>query len=116
MKTSQLITGEQFFKEVFQCFKIDSFKAVSSMDMLLVVHINWEKFLLETKEFGILKDIENFDFFVCTSSKAGIAFKGDLTSEETEQLLRLQKYYKVYYKLKMNEQGEVLNKFFPEDL
>lgn len=108
--------GEQFFKEVFQCFKIDSFKVVSSMEMLSVVQEEWHNFLIETKEFGMLKNIENMDFFVCTSSKVGIGFKGDLTSKEKKQLLRLQKYYKVYYEQNMSAQGGVLNKFFREDL
>ena len=112
MNKSLTINGDQFFNEVFKCFNIDSFSAMASIDMLLVVHQEWHNFLLETKEFGIIKDIENMDFFVCTSSKVGIAFKGDLTSGEKKQLQRLQKYYIIYYNLNMNTQGDVLNKFF----
>jgi len=107
---------EQFFKEVLKCFKLDSFKAVASMDMLLIVQDDWHNYLLETKEFGILKDIENMDFFVCTTSKSGIAFKGDLNKEETERLEQFEELYKHFHRLDMNTQGEVLKKFFPEEV
>tara|TARA_B110000444_G_C18754921_1_gene554617 strand:+ start:589 stop:939 length:351 start_codon:yes stop_codon:yes gene_type:complete len=116
MKKIQPLKGEQFFKEVLKCFNLDCFTAITSMNMLLVVHQEWQNFLIKTTEFGILKDIENMDFFVCKTSKTGIAFKGDLTSEEKEQLLRLQKSYKDYYELNINVQGDVLNKFFPENI
>lgn len=106
--------AEQFFQEVLKCFKLDSFKAVASMDMLLIVQDDWHNYLLETKEFGILKDIENMDFFVCTTSKSGIAFKGDLNKEETEQLELFKNLYKNFYELDMNAQGDVLSNFFPE--
>jgi len=107
--------AEQFFKEVLKCFKLDSFKTVSSMDMLLIVQEEWYNYLLETKEFGILKDIENMDFFVCTTSKSGIAFKGDLNKEETERLEQFKELYKHFHQLDMNAQGDVLKKFFPEE-
>jgi hypothetical protein len=107
--------ADQFFKEVLKCFKLDSFKAVSSMDMLLIVQEEWYNYLLETKEFGILKDIENMDFFVCTTSKSGIAFKGDLNKEEAERLEQFKELYKHFHLLDMNTQGDVLKKFFPEE-
>tara|TARA_B110000116_G_C16405801_1_gene389546 strand:- start:215 stop:559 length:345 start_codon:yes stop_codon:yes gene_type:complete len=107
--------AEEFFKEVLKCFKLDSFKAVTSMDMLLIVQEDWYNYLLETKEFGILKDIENMDFLVCTTSKSGIAFKGDLNKEESERLVQFKKLYKHYHLLDMNTQGDVLKKFFPEE-
>ena len=106
--------AEQFFTEVLSCFKLDSFKAMGSMEMLLIVHDEWHNYLLETKEFGILKDIENMDFFVCTTSKSGIAFKGDLKPEEIEVLHKFEKLYKNFSQLDMNAQGAVLEKFFPE--
>jgi len=108
--------AEQFFKEVLNCFKLDSFKAVASMDMLLIVQDDWYNYLLETKEFGILKDIENMDFFVCTTSKSGIAFKGDLNKEETERLELFKNLYKYFQELDLNAQGDVLKKFFPEEV
>jgi hypothetical protein len=111
----QAIT-EQFFREALTCFKLDSFKAVASMDMLLIVQDDWYNYLLETKEFGILKDIENMDFFVCTTSKSGIAFKGDLNKEETERLELFKNLYKYFQELDMNAQGDVLKKFFPEEV
>lgn len=106
--------AEQFFTEVLSCFKLDSFKAMGSMEMLLIVHDEWHNYLLETKEFGILKNIENMDFFVCTTSKSGIAFKGDLKAEEIEVLNKFEKLYKNFSQLDMNAQGAVLEKFFPE--
>lgn len=106
--------ADQFFKEVLKCFKLDSFKAVASMDMLLIVQEDWHNYLLETKEFGMLKDIENMDFFVCTTSKSGIAFKGVLKKEETERLEQFKELYRHFHQLDMNAQGNVLKKFFPE--
>tara|TARA_B100000780_G_C20852035_1_gene338632 strand:- start:216 stop:560 length:345 start_codon:yes stop_codon:yes gene_type:complete len=106
--------GEHFFIEVLKCFKLDSFKVVPSMDMLLIVQAEWFNYLLETKEFGILKDIDGFDFFVCTTSKSGIAFKGDLTLEEITRLDNFEDLYQSFHMLEMNSQGDVLNKFFPE--
>lgn len=105
--------AEQFFENVLSCFKIDAFKAVSSMDMLLIVQDEWFNYLLETKEFGILKDIEGMDFFVCTTSKSGIAFKGDLTPDEIDRINQLKELYQVFHDLDMNAQGLVLEKFFP---
>jgi len=84
--------------------------------MLLIVQDDWYNYLLETKEFGILKDIENMDFFVCTTSKSGIAFKGDLNKEETERLKQFKELYKHFHLLDMNAQGDVLKKFFPEEI
>ena len=46
--------ARQFFEEVLKCFKIDSFKAVNSMDMLLVVQEEWYNYLMASKEFGLL--------------------------------------------------------------
>ena len=112
---SNTLKAEQFFKETLDCFKLDSFKAVASMDMLLIVQPEWFNYLLETKEFGILKDVEGFDFFVCTTSKSGIAFKGDLNQEELNRIDNLKDLYKFFYELDMNSQGDVLKKFFPED-
>ncbi len=105
--------AEKFFTAVLNCFKIDSFKAVESMDMLLVEQDNWYNYLLETKEFGILKDIEGMDFFVCTTSKSGIAFKGDLNTEEVERIKQFKELYQNFYELDMNAQGAVLEQFFP---
>ena len=51
--------AKQFFIEVLKCFKIDSFKAVESMDMLLITQEKWFNYLLATKEFGIIKDIDH---------------------------------------------------------
>lgn len=110
------VKAEHFFEEVLECFKLDSFKVVASMDMLLIVQKEWHNYLLETKEFGILKDIEGFDFFVCTTSKSGIAFKGDLNQDELERIKNLKDLYKFFYELDINAQGDVLKKFFPEEL
>ena len=108
--------AEQFFKEVLNCFKLDSFKAVASMDMLLIVQEEWYNYLLETKEFGMINNIENMDFFVCTTSKSGIAFKGDLNKEEIECLEQLKRLYKHFHELDMNAQGDILKNFFPEEV
>ena len=54
--------ARQFFKEVLKCFKIDSFKAVNSLDMLLVVQEEWYNFLIASKEFGFINNVENMDF------------------------------------------------------
>ncbi|MDG1850032.1 MAG: hypothetical protein P8I82_06070 [Flavobacteriales bacterium] len=105
--------AEQFFESVLDCFKIDSFKAVGSMDMLLIVQDEWYNYLLETKEFGILKDIEGMDFFVCTTSKSGIAFKGNLNTDEIHRIDRFKEFYQCFYELDMNAQGSILEKFFP---
>lgn len=107
--------AEQFFEEVLNYFKLDSFKVIACMDMLLTVQENWYNYLLETKEFGILKNIEGFDFFVCTTSKSGVAFKGDLNQEEIERLKRFEELYKHFHELDMNAQGDILKKFFPEE-
>lgn len=112
---SNTLKAEEFFKETLSCFKLDSFKAIASMDMLLIVQEQWFNYLLETKEFGILKDIEGLDFFVCTTSKSGIAFRGDLKQEEKEQIEKLNTLYHYFYELDMNDQGDVLKKFFPEE-
>ena len=108
--------AEQFFKEVLNCFKLDSFKAVASMDMLLIVQEEWYNYLLETKEFGMINNIENMDFFVCTTSKSGIAFKGDLNKEEIKCLEQLKRLYKHFHELDMNAQGDVLKIFFPKEV
>ena len=47
--------ARQFFEEVLKCFKIDSFKAVNSVDMLLVVQEEWYNYLMASKEFGFIK-------------------------------------------------------------
>ena len=107
---------EDFFNEVLRCFKIDSFKEKSSIDMLLVLEDHWYNFLIKTKEFGIIKDINQMEFFVCTTSKSGIALNGSLNDTEINQLDLLKKLYAHYFNLNMNEQGVVLNKFFPEKL
>lgn len=107
--------AELFFSEVLSCFKLDSFKAIPSMNMLLIVQTEWFNYLLETKEFGILKDVDGFDFFVCTTSKSGVAFKGELTEEETNRINRFEELYQSFYMLNMNSQGDVLSKFFPEE-
>jgi hypothetical protein len=106
--------AEQFFSEILKCFKLDSFKVVPSMDMLLIVQEEWFNYLLETKEFGMLKDVDGFDFFVCTTSKSGVAFKGDLTKDETDRLENLKNLYQSFFLLEMNSQGDILSKFFPE--
>ena len=106
--------AEMFFAKVLECFKLDSFKAQASMDILLIVHADWFNYLLETKEFGILKDIDGFDFFVCTTSKSGIAFKGALTQEEIDRIKEFERLYKYFFELDMNAQGDVLKSFFPE--
>jgi hypothetical protein len=84
------------------------------LDMLLIIQDQWYKYLLETKEFGLIKDIDGFDFFVCTTSKFGIAFKGNLKEEEKERLYRFEELYEAFYNLDINEQGVILSKFFPE--
>ena len=106
--------AEQFFSEILKCFKLDSFKIVPSIDMLLIVQVEWFNYLIETKEFGMLKDVDGLDFFVCTTSKYGIAFKGDLNQEEIEQLENLKNLYQSFYSLDMNSQGDILSKFFHE--
>ena len=106
--------AEVFFSKVLECFKLDSFKAQTSMDMLLIVHADWYNYLLDTKEFGILKDIDHFDFFVCTTSKSGIAFKGALNKEEIDRINEFERLYKFFFELDMNAQGDVLKSFFPE--
>ena len=65
--------ARQFFKEVLKCFKIDYFKVVNSMDMLLIVQEEWYNYLMASKEFGFINNVENMDFFVCITSKSGIA-------------------------------------------
>jgi hypothetical protein len=112
---AEIAKAEQFFEEALKCFKLDSFKTVASMDMLLIIHEDWHNYLLETKEFGILKDVEGFDFFVCTTSKSGVAFKGGLNNEEMERLKRFEELYKHFHELDMNAQGDILKKFFPEE-
>ena len=77
--------ARQFFEEVLKCFKIDSFKAVNSMDMLLVVQEEWYNYLVASKEFGFINNVENMDFFVCITSKSGIAFKGDLNKMDNDE-------------------------------
>ena len=57
--------ARQFFEEVLKCFKIDSFKAVNSMDMLLIIQEEWYNYLMASKEFGFINNVENMDFFVC---------------------------------------------------
>tara|TARA_B110000438_G_scaffold51005_1_gene51433 strand:- start:1118 stop:1462 length:345 start_codon:yes stop_codon:yes gene_type:complete len=109
------VKAEQFFEEVLTCFKLDSFKVVASMDMLLIVQEEWHNYLLESKEFGMLKNIERFDFLVCTTSKSGVAFKGELNQEEIERLNRFEELYKHFHELDMNAQGDILKKFFPEE-
>ena len=104
--------ARQFFVEVLKCFKIDSFKAVNSLDMLLVVEEKWYNYLMASKEFGLINNIENMDFFVCTTSKSGIAFKGDLNKEEINRLNLLKELYKHFHDLDMNSQGEILEDFF----
>lgn len=111
---TETVKAEKFFEEVLKCFKIDSFKVVASMDMLLIVQEYWYNYLLETKEFGLIKDIEGFDFFVCTTSKSGIAFKGALNKEEISRLKVFEELYKYFHNLDMNTQGDILKKFFPE--
>lgn len=106
--------AEQFFSEILKCFKLDSFKIVQSIDMLLIVQVEWFNYLIETKEFGMLKDVDGLDFFVCTTSKSGVAFKGDLNQEEIERLENLKNLYQSFYSLDMNSQGDILSKFFPE--
>ena len=112
----EIKTAEKFFEEVLSCFKLDSFKVKASMDMLLIVQEKWYNYLLETKEFGILKDIEGFDFFVCTTSKSGIAFNGDLNDEELNRIEEFEKLYEHFYKLDMNAQGDILKKFFSKEV
>jgi len=107
--------AEEFFTQTLACFKLDSFKIMGSMDMLLIVQEEWMNYLLETKEFGILKDIDGFDFFVCTRSKSGVALKGDLTEEELDRIENFKTLYHYFYQLDMNSQGDILKKFFPED-
>jgi len=107
--------AKQFFIEVLKCFKIDSFKAVGSIEMLLVTQEKWFNYLLATKEFGILKDIDHMDFFVCTTSKSGIAFKGDLNKEEISRLNKFKNLYKNFHELDMNSQGIILEAFFTKD-
>lgn len=107
--------AKQFFIEVLKCFKIDSFKAVGSIEMLLVAHNEWFNYLLATKEFGILKDIDQMDFFVCMTSKSGIAFKGDLNKEEISRLSNFENLYKNFHELDMNSQGIILEAFFTKD-
>ena len=77
--------------------------------------LEWTNYLLETKEFGILKDIDSFDFFVCTTSKSGVALKGDLTEEELDRIENFKTLYHFFYQLDINSQGDVLKKFFPEE-
>lgn len=107
--------ARQFFIEVIKCFKIDSFKAVNSIDMLLVVHDEWYNYLMASKEFGFINNIENMDFFVCTTSKSGIAFKGDLNKEEIERLNLFKQLYKHFHELDMNSQGKILEDFFTKN-
>lgn len=104
--------ARQFFKKVLKCFKIDSFNAVNSMDMLLVVQEEWYNYLMASKEFGFINNVENMDFFVCITSKSGIAFKGDLNKEEIERLNLFKKLYKHFHELDMNSQGKILEDFF----
>ena len=104
--------ARQFFEEVLKCFKIDSFKAVNSMDMLLVVQEEWYNFLIASKEFGFINNVENMDFFVCITSKSGIAFKGDLNKEEINRLNLFKKLYKHFHELDMNSQGKILEDYF----
>ena len=104
--------ARQFFIEVLKCFKIDSFKAVNSIDMLLVVNEEWYNYLMASKEFGFINNVENMDFFVCTTSKSGIAFKGDLNKEEIDRLNLFKHLYKYFHQLDMNSQGKILEDFF----
>ena len=104
--------ARQFFEEVLKCFKIDSFKAVNSMDMLLIVQEEWYNYLMASKEFGFINNVENMDFFVCITSKSGIAFKGDLNKEEINRLNLFKKLYKHIHELDMNSQGKILEDFF----
>ena len=112
---TDLQKAEHFFTETLSCFKLDSFKALGCIDMLLIVQPEWYDYLLETKEFGILKDIDGFDFFVCTTSKSGIAFKGDLNKEEIDHIQNFKYLYQYFYNLDMTAQGDLLKKFFPEE-
>ena len=105
-----------FFQEVLDCFKLDSFKVMASMDMLVILHDDWFNYLLETKEFGMLKELDGFDFFVCLTSKSGIAFKGELSEKELKQLKRFEDLYHSFLHLDMDSQGDVLKKFFPEEV
>ena len=68
-----------------------------------------------TKEFGILKDIDQMDFFVCMTSKSGIAFKGDLNKEEISRISNFENLYKNFHELDMNSQGIILEAFFTKD-
>ena len=83
------------------------------MDMLLIVEKEWYNYLLKTKEFGIIKNIENMDFFVCTTSKSGIAFKGDMNKNEKKQLEKFKNLYKHFYNIDMSDQADILKYFFP---
>jgi hypothetical protein len=115
-RMADTVKAEQFFEEVLKCFKLDSFEVVASMDMLLIVQEEWYNYLLESKEFGMLKNIEGFDFLVCTTSKSGVAFKGELNQEEIDRLKGFKELYKHFHELDMNAQGDVLKKFFPEEV
>lgn len=109
---ADLKKARQFFIEVLKCFKIDSFKAANSMDMLLIVEEKWYNYLMASKEFGLINNVENMDFFVCTTSKSGIAFKGDLNKEEINRLNLFKELYKHFHDLDINSQGEILKDFF----
>ena len=86
---SNIKNAELFFIESQKCFKMKTFKEASTMDMLLVSHPEWYNYLLETKEFGILKDIDGIDYFVSTTSKSGIAFKGELKKKKNNKYKNL---------------------------
>ena len=109
---ADLKKARQFFIEVLKCFKIDSCKAVNSMDMLLVVKEEWYNYLMASKEFGFINNVDNMDFFVCITSKSGIAFKGDLNKEEIDRLNLFKKLYRHFHELDMNSQGKILEVFF----
>ena len=106
------LKARQFFEEVLKCFKIKSFKAVNSIDMLLVVQEEWYNYLMASKEFGFINNVENMDFFVCITSKSGIAFKGDLNKKEIERLNQFKELYKHFYELDINSQGKIIEDFF----
>lgn len=111
---SNIKNAELFFIEVLKCFKMKTFKEASTMDMLLVSHPEWYNYLLETKEFGILKDIDGMDYFVSTTSKSGIAFKGEIKKKEEQQIQKLVNYYESFYNLDINSQGKILQNIFPQ--
>lgn len=110
----EIAIGEQFFRDIFECFRIPGFTRTSLRTLQeLIGEKVWFNFLGSTNDFSVTNQIPSGqnNSLVCHSSHKGIVIENELRPEFIEMLMRFEREFLLFSTLPEAEKVKILEKY-----